>query len=437
MTDKLEDLVSNPDNVDACNRFPCKYRGEPSRLHKCKPCNGSRVGVVYECEVHDECTVLAYQAKGKNKRRVKVCLACKERTKPAHVDIKAERVKAGNVVYDCRYFGKPNAKRKQNGITLIRYECLHPEVKLSTVPSECDMCSHRETYGIEGVDSSASKKKNKKKRKEYLPHSHHTPFQSTSGLPLYISNMFQGTPCFIVAGGPSSKQIDLTKLSQDGIFSLAINNSATMFTPTVFVHGDPPEKFHDRIWKNPNIMKFVPKTMFNKLTRHRNEDGVLEPETSVKTHPNVIGYHRETNFNPNTFLENRNISFGNSKKNAKKNKFPRVLSTFFSAIKLAYALGSRQIFLVGVDFSMNSAQPYAFDESKHASGVSGNNSAYQKIYAMLQKAQSHFIDYGLSIYNCNPKSGLDLYPFISYEDAIQSALNDFPLDRDTRNWYVK
>jgi hypothetical protein len=438
MTENIQDILNREDTVEATDRFPCKYRGEAKRVHKCKPCNGTRTGLVYECEVHGECTVLAYQAKGKNRRRLKVCLACKERTAPQNVNISAERVKANNVVYDCRFFGKPNVKRKQHGVTLIRYECLHPDVKLSTVPSECDMCSLKETYGITvNTGQVIPKKEKRKKPKEYLRHNHKSPFISTNGLPLYMNNRFQNSPCFIVAGGPSSKSLDLTRLSQDGIFSIAINNAAIMFSPTCFIHGDPPEKFHDRIWKNPNVMKFVPRTMLEKKTRYRNERGILRAETPVKTHPNVIGYHRETNFNPKNFLRNRNISFGNSKKSAKKNGYPRVLSTFFSAIKMAYALGSRQIFLVGVDFNMNSSSPYAFNETKHAAGVSGNNSSYRKIYEMVRLLVPHFDAHSLSIFNCNPNSGLDLFPFISYEDALQSVLHEYPTDRNAEGWYDK
>ena len=44
-------------------KYFCQHRGEAARLHVCKPCQGSRKGVVYDCDLHGECTILSVSAK--------------------------------------------------------------------------------------------------------------------------------------------------------------------------------------------------------------------------------------------------------------------------------------------------------------------------------------------------------------------------------------
>jgi len=65
---------------------------------------------------------------------------------------------------------------------------------------------------------------------------------------------------FLVCGGPSAKGLPMEQLNKRGCWSLGVNNVAgwSVFRPQAFVHSDPPSKFHNGIWTDPGIMKFVP-----------------------------------------------------------------------------------------------------------------------------------------------------------------------------------
>lgn len=62
--------------------------------------------------------------------------------------------------------------------------------------------------------------------------------------------------CFLVGGAPSLKDVDLSKLSNAGIVSMAMNNAAVLFKPTMWVGADTPLNFSKSIVLDPSFMKF-------------------------------------------------------------------------------------------------------------------------------------------------------------------------------------
>jgi murein DD-endopeptidase MepM/ murein hydrolase activator NlpD len=73
-----------------------------------------------------------------------------------------------------------------------------------------------------------------------------------------LRDMLAGRPAFLIGGGPSANSFDMSQLQRRGLWSMAVNNVAGHFRVNSFVCSDPPSKFHDLIWRDPSVMKFVP-----------------------------------------------------------------------------------------------------------------------------------------------------------------------------------
>lgn len=66
--------------ADASDRFPCIHRGETVGQHRCKPCDGARLHMVYTCDLMKRiCTIRASSAKDLRGKRALCCLACDRR----------------------------------------------------------------------------------------------------------------------------------------------------------------------------------------------------------------------------------------------------------------------------------------------------------------------------------------------------------------------
>jgi hypothetical protein len=147
----------------------------------------------------------------------------------------------------------------------------------------------------------------------------------------------------------------------------------------------------------------------------------------VRDMPGVIGLHREADFNPSRWLSEPVINWGNSKKCANRNNWPNVLNVMFCALKIAYAIGFRVVYLLGCDFSMDISQPYAFGQTKNIEGVASNNNCYRMMNdIMLPALLPHFRDADYSVFNCNPNSGLTVFPHVPYTEAIAAASDHVP-----------
>lgn len=267
--------------------------------------------------------------------------------------------------------------------------------------------------------------------------------------------MLKGLPTFLVCGGPSAKKLPLDRLDQRGIYSLGINNSAGFCRTNAFVCSDPPSKFHNGIWQDPNIDKFIPIPKLNRkrgrLRRKIDDDTfdyLLDSEgnrVSARDCPRVWGFNRRSWFLPDDsfFLED-SAAWGNHKDGVEKTGEKKSVCTMLLGMRLLYYLGSRRIYLVGVDFWMNplnkADDQYAFPEEKQPEGVETNNELFRVVNEWLCKMAHNgvFDKFGLEIYNCNPNSGLRAFPHVPFGLAIQDALKDFPKTPfDLKHWYRK
>ncbi len=270
-----------------------------------------------------------------------------------------------------------------------------------------------------------------------------TPFFHANGKPLWLANLYSGS-AFLVCGGPSLKTLDLSKLRSRGVWTLAINNAGCLFRPNAMLHVDPCDKFHDALWLDPYVTKFCPTGMKQNTLRHKEKDGTFVrlgmDGAELKAHqmPNVVFYQRSPCYDPDKFLTETEINWGVSKKWWQRTKRTRILNSFIAAIKVLYVLGFRVVYLVGADFNMSSAQPYAFSQGGDNNKAQSNNNCYQIMDGMFQELRPRFESAEFYVFNTNPDSRLTAFDFVSYDEAIRTATKFVPQEPlDTSGWYER
>jgi len=268
-----------------------------------------------------------------------------------------------------------------------------------------------------------------------------------------LRNLLANGTAFLVAGGPSARQLDLSKIEQRGIFSLAVNNMAAYYRASAFICADPPSKFHNGIWQDPRVMKFVPtpKMRVNRGGLRKKEDGSFQQlfingnKVSACHCPNVWGFGRRSWLIPDeSFFLDDHAAWGNLDAGVKKTGGMKTVCTLLLAIRVLYYLGARRIYLVGVDMYMDPRRDlhdnYAFREVRDEGAVRSNNNQYKIVNQWLCEMQQKgiFSKFGLEIFNCNQNSHLAAFDYAPFDLAVEDALQFFPKEPfDCDGWYFK
>lgn len=328
---------------------------------------------------------------------------------------------------DCVYKGE-RLKGGEEGI----YECrLHSKCKLKDGGTEfasCDTCKQRlliddETFASEWIDGLEILDRRQEKTDS-------------------LRNLLAGRPAFLLAGGPSTKTMDLEQLNERGYFTLAINNSAGCRVRTqAFVCSDPPRKFSHSIWLDPQIMKFLPTPKMRgyraKLRKKINGEFTLM-ERTVTECPNVWGFRRYSWLTPdNDFFLSDGACWGNHDDGCEKTGEPKSVCTMLLGLRLLRYLGASKVFLLGVDFRMSSKDGYSFNQTRDADAVASNNNLFSVVGNWLSKMQDNgvFERFGLEVYNCFEFSGLRAFPYVSFDTALKCAKGIVEREPDLAGWY--
>jgi len=261
--------------------------------------------------------------------------------------------------------------------------------------------------------------------------------------PLQLVGMYRGGSAFLIAGGPSFKNVSQKLIRKAGVWTITLNNAVRTFRGNAACIVDDPNRFVASLWLDPCIMKFVPASHFDKPmwdTRTlvhkdgRREDHWCQMEKiKVGDCPNVIGYHRNEKLEPWRFLYEDTINWGNHA------DFGGGRSVMLATLRILFLLGFRKVYLLGVDFDMSSEKRYHFEENRTNSAVKGNLSTYSKMMQWFEQLQPYFLAEKFIVSNCNPESKLKAFPFVSVEDAVYDAtfeLGDVENER-TEGLYVK
>lgn len=250
-------------------------------------------------------------------------------------------------------------------------------------------------------------------------------FYTSSKWNMPLVDMYRGCSAFLIASGPSFKDVDKTLLYLPGCWTMTLNNAVKSFRGNAACMVDDPSRFVSSLWLDPKIMKFVPTSNFRKpiwdnrtLVR---PDGTLDIRWApmdnliVADCPNVVGYQRNEKFQAKRYLKEDSINWGNHK------KYGGGRSVMLAAIRILYLMGFRRVYLVGVDFEMTDEKRYHFDEGRTESAVKGNMSSYAKMVGWFGELKPFFDKEGFIVKNCNPKSNLRVFPMITVEEAVKEA----------------
>lgn len=244
-------------------------------------------------------------------------------------------------------------------------------------------------------------------------------FFNADSEPIRIENLYKNQSIFLILSGPSLLTYDLSKIDQPGIMTFGVNNSPRVFRPNFWTMVDDPTNFMYSIWADPRITKFVP----IKKTNHKIFDNTSWQETDIKVKecPGMVYYDRNEHFNHETYLYEDTINWGNH------SDYGGGRSVLLVAIRLCHLLGFKNVFLLGADFKMELGQQnYAFTQDRTKSSVNNNNNTYKQLNERFNLLRPIFEKENFFVHNCYQDSGLKSFPFISFDDAVETCLKDFP-----------
>ena len=237
---------------------------------------------------------------------------------------------------------------------------------------------------------------------------------------VWMGDMYRGESAFLILGGPSFSKVDKSKLDRAGVLTMGVNNSVKTYRPNLWISVDDPTHFMKSIWFDPKITKFVPyshseKSLFD-------NEAWQEMTAKVGDCPNVWFYKRNEHFIAKQFLFEDTVNWGNHKDHGGGR------SVMLAAIRVLFYLGIRKIYLLGCDFKMDENTKYHFEQDRAEGSIKGNNSTYELLVDRFTQLKPIFEANGLNIYNCNPDSGLKVFPFVDFDEAIKTSTAGLPAD---------
>jgi len=250
---------------------------------------------------------------------------------------------------------------------------------------------------------------------------------------LWDADMYKGRAAFLILSGPSfgdllnsSIQIgDKTvsvrdSLKMPGFVTMSTNNSMRSFRTDLWVGVDSPNHFMKSIFLDPKVRKFIP--FCHAESKLFDNEKWQETDILVSDCPNVCFFRRNDVFNHEQFLTENTINWGNSQ------DLGGGRTVMLAALRLLYYIGIRRIFLLGCDFNMSDTSKYHFEQDRTAHSMKNNNYTYEKMIERFALLKPVFERHGLEVFNCNPASKLQVFDYVSYQDAYNMATCGLPLD---------
>ncbi len=254
---------------------------------------------------------------------------------------------------------------------------------------------------------------------------------------VFLGDCYRGASAFLVCGGPSLTSHDLTALSRRGVLSMAVNNAATVVRPNLWISTDDPGNFADVIWRDPAITKFIPMCHFEKPIFVRDDSGELKASDLLAGDmPAVFGFRRNEAFNASQWLWEDSFNWGNRGDRVDDYGLKGSRSVMYVAIRMLHFLGVRRIYLIGCDFRMHSGgRNYAFEQDRSEHSVRSNNDTYEIMNARFSHLKPYLGEAGLELFNCTPDSGLKVFEYVPFDEAIAAITSAMPMSIDTSGMY--
>jgi hypothetical protein len=245
-------------------------------------------------------------------------------------------------------------------------------------------------------------KKNRKQEREYI-----NWLIDESPRLRKFGNKFQGEDCFIVGNGPSLNKMDLSVLND--YYTFGLNKIHLIFERSEF---------------RPKFMVSV-----NKHVIDQSLDDIL----SINV-PTFVSYTNCTKrvSHPNLFYLFSKGGLRNGFVTDLTQEISEGGTVTFIAMQVAYYLGFHRVFLIGVDHNFiqkgkaNSEEVLKSDDVNHFDpnyfkGQKWNLADLESSELGYHHARYHYSMYGRSIFNATVDGKLQVYPKISFEEAVKMA----------------
>ena len=176
---------------------------------------------------------------------------------------------------------------------------------------------------------------------------------TAEGQSVSLENWYRGRPVFLVCGGPSLGDMDLTQLKRPGIITFGVNNVWAAYRPNLWCCVDRPGNFLDTGWKDPAILKFAPLGKVDTHLHLRRKDGGFKKSTyKLKNMPSVLYFRRNEKFDAEHFLTQGTVNWGCHGRCTDHLGIKGSRSVMLAAMRLIHYLGFRTVYIIGADFKM-------------------------------------------------------------------------------------
>lgn len=223
------------------------------------------------------------------------------------------------------------------------------------------------------------------------------------------ANPADGKCVFIVGRGWSATAARREQIARSGIPVMAINNyPADGPKPRYWCTGDPPCYFGNRIWDDPDVMKFSP---IGSATGVRPRADAYETARTPKDAPNTHFFHsRYDDPTYENWLHTPWINWGTSLfgPNTPKEWFAKgaARSSMFIALRLCWHLGYRVAFLLGCDCTPGHHEAPMY---------------WPTILYLLNQLQPTFERNGYYVVQTNPDAHTRSLPVIQFDKVMENT----------------
>lgn len=256
------------------------------------------------------------------------------------------------------------------------------------------------------------------------------------GRPVALHDTYRGAALFLLCSGPSLETVNRELLARRGVVTMGLNNSPAIVRPHLWTYVDAPTRWIEQIWNDAAVLKFIPQAHHTQRFRVRDaRDRLKDSAQTIGELPAVFSYLRNADFNPDRWLTEPSFNWGCADELRCADGATGTRTVFLVALKLAYWLGFRTVYLLGCDWRMDPAKPYAFAQAADAGKARSNNALYRITRHRLQLLKPHFDRAGFRVINCTPGSRLDVFPRTTLEDAIDQATAAVPARIQTQGMY--
>ena len=222
-----------------------------------------------------------------------------------------------------------------------------------------------------------------------------------------LDNIFNGS-CFLVGGGYQLSQVK-DKLNDRRLVTMAMNNAATQFDPTLWTGADTAEHYSESILMNPSIMKFMYLT--RKATLVRGYQACQLPNIYF-----AVGLNKPAG---SFFLRDRDFHWWSN--------------VFTFALQLLHRLGFNRVYTVGCGFKIDtSTGAYSYKTDLNAEQVAYNQRTYAMVIRHMRTISAASKNAHFEIISCTPDSALnDLVPYRDFDEAYEEEIGKVPAHRTT------